>query len=246
MPPHNVVLQRYLARKRAEEERAASRLPQRTCCIHQSDRPDAPVDAVESGPLQNQLVAHQRLQRAKEKMLSNGWCSHQVNHLSRIHGFGPFSYLATLRRSSHRLADHTRCVGYTACVAYNADLSQGRYNTRHATEGCTCSMVSTPYSDLIKIIRNDGIPLISIESGTDADVACQLRVHPRSRVSKYIAISHVWADGFGNPNENGLPLCQTKRLKRILLALQKSFGNSNVSNLPFLLSCHLEIILISS
>ncbi|KAF2011119.1 hypothetical protein BU24DRAFT_472277 [Aaosphaeria arxii CBS 175.79] len=42
-----------------------------------------------------------------------------------------------------------------------------------------------------------------------------------SMKSKYIAISHVWADGLGNPSENGLPLCQVKRLRANLLKLQR-------------------------
>ncbi|MCJ1262299.1 hypothetical protein MMC22_002169 [Lobaria immixta] len=133
------------------------------------------------------------------------------------------SYLGTLERSSHRLADHKRCLNSEACVAYNTD--RATYKTRHVAVDCKCLMVSTPYGRLKEIIRQGEIPLISIEDSTDAGATHELRVYPRSRTSRYIATSHVWADGLGNPNENALPLCQIKRLKAHLLALQAVFGD---------------------
>ena len=36
-------------------------------------------------------------------------------------------------------------------------------------------------------------------------------------VHSYIAISHVWSDGLGNPNENSLPLCQPEFLYDLLV-----------------------------
>lgn len=198
-----------------------------------------PVDLLESGlpPLQDQQTNYQSLKRWKERMLANGWCCHQVNHLLATHDIKAFPYLATLERSSHRLADHKRCWNSVACVAYNVDTAT--YKTRHVAVDCKCLMVSTPYGRLTKIIRKGEIPLISIEGGTNAGATHELRVYPRSRESRYIAISHVWADGLGNPNENALPLCQIKRLKAHLLALQAVFGDFNVSSHPVSLVCRL-------
>ena len=81
-------------------------------------------------------------------------CHHQANHLSRVHSLETFSYLSTLERSSHRLADHKHCVHREACVACN--VNRASYKTRHIDVDCNCSMVSTPYSDLTKIIRDGG------------------------------------------------------------------------------------------
>lgn len=192
-------------------------------------------------PLQNSLINSELSQRLIEQMLANGWCCHQVNHLSKLHSLEAFSYLASLERSSHRLVDHKQCSNRAICVAYNADLAT--YETQHVDSDCDCSMISTPYAPLTKVIQDGGLPLVSIEGSIDADMTHRLSVHPRTRKCRYIAVSHVWADGLGNPNENALPLCQIKRLEINLLALAKEFGDSNVSSHPVSLSCRLGNIL---
>lgn len=175
------------------------------CPLHTPEPSDAHYDQ----------VRHQRLEHEKDKMLSNGRCHHQVRHLAETYSLETFSYLASLERSPHRLADHTRCAGHPACIAYNTNPAT--YKTRHTTERCTCPTVFTPYHDLISILRQGEIPLISIEtSGPDTNRAYKLKAHQRSKDSEYIAVSHVWADGLGNPNGNGLPLCQIKRLSATL------------------------------
>lgn len=225
-------------RDRAIDARTNPYLSERKCCLH-PDHMNPPADLLKSGlsSIRDQQINDQSSQRWKERMLANGWCCHQVNHLSKIHGLEALSYLATLERSSHRLADHKRCLSSVACVAYNVDPAT--YKTRHVAVDCKCLMVSTPYGHLTKIIREGEIPLISIEGGTNASATHELRVYPRSRKSRYIAISHVWADGLGNLNENALPLCQIKRLKAHLLALQAVFGDFNVSSHPVSLVCRL-------
>jgi hypothetical protein len=80
-------------------------------------------------------------------------------------------------------------------------------------------MVSVPYESLVKITRKGHVPLISIHSSASTDGLLELRVHRRSRKDKYIAITHVWADGLGNPRENSLPTCQIKRLQQSMSAL---------------------------
>jgi hypothetical protein len=159
----------------------------------------------------------------------NGWCSHQVKHLSRTYDSETFPYLATLKRSAYRLADHTHCSEHAACIAYNTNLTN--YTTRHVTEDCACSTVSTPYKQLTKITQQGNIPLLSIEGGTHASVPYTLRVHSRSRTSEYVAVSHVWADGLGNPKANWLHGCQIKRLHASLIALQEVFGKDDVRSL---------------
>ena len=37
----------------------------------------------------------------------------------------------------------------------------------------------------------------------------------KSEYMEYVAISHVWAHGMGNPKENSLPRCQVSRLNRL-------------------------------
>ena len=229
----NIINTVYLESKaRADKDRAASQLPPRTCLLHQRGR----------SALDEEQVDLQELQYYKDQMLANGWCHHQVSHLSKIHDLETFAYLATRGRSSHRLADHKQCLSHSTCVAYNTNAST--YKTRHTTAECTCPTISTPYRLLTDIIRKGKIPLVSIEDTDDAAATYQLSIRPRSRTSKYIAISHVWADGLGNPNTNALPLCQMKRLRTRLISLQnilRDLEKFEVRQYPVSTICRLAI-----
>lgn len=67
--------------------------------------------------------------------------------------------------------------------------------------------------DLIAILRAGGIPGISETRNGQGEVQYEI-VDTTER--EYIAISHVWSHGLGNPSKNALPLCQIQLLfKRI-------------------------------
>lgn len=197
-------------------ELAKSHLVERRCRLHQRgpDRKRVGTPSVQSSP-----DDYQQWQRRKERMIRSGWCSHQVNHLSLKYDLETFLYLTTLERSPLRHADRQRFSLHESCVAYNTHPTNNE--TRHTTADCACPMICVPYESLIKIIRKGRVPLLSIESGSaDASERHKLQVQPRSRTSKYVAVSHVWADGLGNPNANGLPSCQIEGLKASVPALQ--------------------------
>ncbi|KAI1179884.1 hypothetical protein F4777DRAFT_532360 [Nemania sp. FL0916] len=86
-------------------------------------------------------------------------------------------------------------------------------------------MVTVPYDSLIRHVLMNRVPLISIERDADNDDLIKLRVEPRCERSKYVAISHVWADGLGNPKSNALPTCQLKELDQSILALRSLFDD---------------------
>ncbi len=45
--------------------------------------------------------------------------------------------------------------------------------------------------------------------------------------SRYVAFSHVWADGLGNATENKLPRCQLQRLDSLAEKLEKTARNQS-------------------
>lgn len=94
-------------------------------------------------------------------------------------------------------------------------------------------MVAVAQDELRKIIADGGVPLISIDdTGRTALKNCEqtsLRIRPRLEFDSYIAVSHVWADGLGNPDDNALPFCQIKRLvdrvKVVLLGMTSRWAD---------------------
>jgi hypothetical protein len=157
-------------------------------------------------------------EKLENQMISRGWCPQHVSNLSQKFDLHTFAYLATFKRSAFRLEGHQLCQARSSCVLYNTNPAT--YKIRHTTADCACPTISVDYQSLLKIIEKDRVPLVSIERGTDI-TQYKLHIHSRSRRSKYIAISHVWADGLGNPSMNGLPACQIEQLMTSLSFLQK-------------------------
>ena len=58
---------------------------------------------------------------------------------------------------------------------------------------------------------------MSVHTGTHNTV--EIRIEKADPSTRYTAISHVWSDGLGNPNSNGLPQCQLEWLSTCLKRL---------------------------
>ncbi|WPA99489.1 uncharacterized protein RHO25_004107 [Cercospora beticola] len=152
-------------------------------------------------------VPMQKNEVYKRLMITNGWCPHRVNYLARRYKMETLGYLSSLVYL--REQKHDRCRSAPSCVAYTVNNST--YKTRHVDRGCTCEFVETPFEDLKRIAETGSIPLIEIEKNDEIS-GYSLRVRERKLTSRYVAISHVWADGMGNPARCALPTCQIERL----------------------------------
>lgn len=146
-------------------------------------------------------------------MRERGFCSHQIEHLENVY-WRKLDRFAAMDRRAARPESHRACRKNPNCVAYNSPLTEA-YRTQHAPdcEGEACYMVETPRKDLLRTIESGAVPLISIHE--DRRGRLSLQVHRRGFRTRYATISHVWADGLGNPHQNALPLCQIKRLRSI-------------------------------
>lgn len=144
-------------------------------------------------------------------MIRNGWCPHQVDAICSSYDFDTASQLALFRWESIGYDIHHSCVPKT-CLAYNNPSNN--YVTAHATSDCHCKHIGPSADEVAKIVRDGGIPLISVRSASYG--ALEVSVQPSNATSQYIAISHVWSDGMGNIGANTLPLCQIRRLSRLL------------------------------
>jgi hypothetical protein len=155
------------------------------------------------------------MEELKVMMLERGWCLHQIEYLAQLHELPVLREFATLDRRTHRGEDHRPCLKETHCIAYNTAIGKD-YCIRHAAD-CPvngCYMVKVPYKELKSVVRGGGVPLVSIHDSPTHGLS--LRVHRRGFRANYATISHVWADGLGNPTENALPMCQIKQLQTLL------------------------------
>ena len=155
-------------------------------------------------------------------MADLGWCPAQYAHLSRKHSCNILHYISGFFTPAG--VSHAQCSS-SGCVAFNIDDSS--YVSRHE-ESCElemCELVDVTSTAVSDIIEDDyGIPLISCSLASNGRIQIQVvRAKPQYR---YIAISHVWSGGLGNPKKNALPECAVKHILSRIKKLRRTMSKS--------------------
>jgi hypothetical protein len=86
-----------------------------------------------------------------------------------------------------------------------------------------------PAKELTKIVENGGILLIAFQHPSLDPYDSRPIVTEYNPGCSYFAISHVWADGLGNPRRNSLPLCQLLALRIRLFKLLEMYWTTSRS-----------------
>ena len=165
-----------------------------------------------------------------EWLTRSNWCPSQIEIVvGSPTALQSFYFFASMHDSGstghHGLCDKIKCV------AYQTDLKN--YETQHAIQECPCQDFCVDTSSLDAIVTAGGLALIRIR---EAETVDQLAVdlvaaQPNSR---YLALSHVWADGLGNAKANALPRCQLLQLGRLTEDLRvKLSSNGDQAELLF-------------
>jgi hypothetical protein len=152
-----------------------------------------------------------------------GWCPSDIE-LLKMGGLGSTSilelYYAYLLGTRGVIRDHIGCkssfMGRFACAALN--VSEDDYETAHVT-GCQrdCGAIGVDRNWLEEVIQAGRLRLISIS--IDDSGAAYLETQSSDYKASYAAISHVYADGLGNPRRCA-PVCRLcESLFRFHLAL---------------------------
>jgi hypothetical protein len=197
---------------------------------------DANVDIHSAGP--RALLMQKRNPRAPEvlvplpgekilgeRMVVDGWCPSDVYRASAQTMIPSTLYFMSMFDRPKPQLRHDGCT-VMSCKHWKVD--ERRYTTKHATEGCDCQNVAIPLKDIEEILSSDSsvIPLVTLhhtDVGTDGQL--HVKLEPSSAEKKYVAISHVWSDGLGNPTSNEIPLCQFRRLSDMV---ENAWGDAHV------------------
>lgn len=176
-----------------------------------------------------EIISAQRV-GLEDDFLLLGWCPHQVRRLQQVFTPKTLAFLKNIDRRIYRPNNHSICIEAPKCIANNVNLKE--YNTAH-TPSCvgSCPPLEVDYSAIVTIIRDGGVPLVSIhiDAGSNEEAPhLKLRITPRMLSSRYTALSHVWFDGLGNPSANALPTCQVQRLYTQLLSQPRDFESGVV------------------
>ncbi|MCJ1426053.1 hypothetical protein MMC29_003955 [Sticta canariensis] len=162
----------------------------------------------------------------ESQMLKNGWCPSEISKCMHL-----FKSLQTLhflsRMGALETSQRHRWCSKERCEAYQNNLRQ--YQTVHRTVDCSCDDYVTDSQAVVEILEKGAVPVLKIHNlesldGFSAEVVeCQPD-------HTYIALSHTWADGLGNPHANTLPRCQLLHISKLASTIVRSVKSSMLNN----------------
>lgn len=162
----------------------------------------------------------------EKQMLAVGWCPSEIEKLRNLfQGVSSLHYVTRLRPRTEP-DDHVDCTHY-ACRAFQIDIE--KYKPRHVTEGCRCDDVHVDETELLQVLKSsDSYPVLKIGmETTDSAETVHITMETYEPGMKYVALSHVWADGLGNPRSNALPRCQVLRISNTVAELNRTLNDSD-------------------
>jgi len=171
-------------------------------------------------------------------MKGNEWCPSQGDHILYEYSYCLSYYLSQIRRP-HRERGHKGCKVCELnecedglCYALNKPEKE-EYHMSHVGNCTGCDEIVVTDTKLRVIIENNQIPVFSIKQDSNGKVRLEAKeLRPND---KYVAISHVWSDGMGNENRNGVLECQLKRISKYLTEVPGLTTKTIATRLPTLI-----------
>lgn len=184
-------------------------------------------------------LLHLYPRHGRQLLLKAGWCIGELPALISRYSPSVLLYLSTLDRARDE-KDHSRCRD-DACVANQ--LNSEYYKTAHTT-GCrgpgSCDMIYAPVEQICAILEAGDIPLVAYSEDSHTSrgslqvatfrLSNEQELPEAADESQYVAISHVWSDGMGNPESNALHACQLRRVQRAVNNLGTISSSSAIEN----------------
>lgn len=134
-------------------------------------------------------------------------------------------------QSHHASCDRNKCQA-------GDSVTSGQV-TRHVRDSCGCKFLRVDEDLLADCLKKGCLPLLRLKEDTSSD-KMTIEVVASTESTSYVALSHVWADGLGNPTATALPRCQLSRLKSLMdnldfKYLDTSFASEQPEDAPEML-----------
>jgi hypothetical protein len=155
-------------------------------------------------------------------LIKTGWCVGELPRLLRECPVTVLFYLSGLdRRKPYK--NHETCSEKLGCFANHIDNE--KYAPQHSDECASkgCGMVDIPIEEVTGILQSGDIPVIRITNDVEKSQSLievqTFKLATQVSTLKYVAISHVWSHGMGNPHQNSLWKCQLLRVQQAVDAI---------------------------
>ncbi|ETS80710.1 hypothetical protein PFICI_08239 [Pestalotiopsis fici W106-1] len=153
-------------------------------------------------------LSHWESNILERKMVRNGWCRSDLDHIFTSQDLLTIYYLSQIRRSPVLSLPHFQCTR-EECFPFDSP-SRPPYRRSHATDTCQCRDIHVDTESLCRIIEDGDIPLVYVEPAGHGTFC--LKLTRMGSLSEYVSISHVWSDGLGNPDANSLFQCELESI----------------------------------
>ncbi|MDI1486486.1 MAG: hypothetical protein OHK93_005716 [Ramalina farinacea] len=129
-------------------------------------------------------------------------------------------------RVLHNDAEHAEVKFMRHHEKYENDFASAALCEKCQHQGnMNCEMLQAPLNDIMKILGAGGIPLIRLESN-------QLVATRAKYGLPYVAATHVWAGGLGNPKGNAMPACQLREMAELTASSRKAIQSLEPGTTP--------------
>ncbi|KAK4228128.1 hypothetical protein QBC38DRAFT_168864 [Podospora fimiseda] len=169
----------------------------------------------------------------EKHMLDRGWCRSDLSRVNALYQrLHTLFYLSLMDRIIPG-RDHSGCNEHRCSAGQIVD---GTYKLSHdpaLEKECGCEEMEVDLVAVNSVLADEDLktfPVLVVEQDESGKVV--LKVRPFTEKVKYVAISHVWADGLGNTKANTLQTCQVARLGRLVKAVEDDFNAKSPEQPP--------------
>lgn len=145
-------------------------------------------------------------------MLERGWCRRQVAYLTESLHVECLYLISRIERPDPQFRHSNACE--LDCVVNQVDRET--YKSQHLCPDSSCGSVAADQAKMFAMLQAGHLPLVANRDYTKSD---EIELLDTQRAHTYVAISHVWSHGLGNPKDNSLPSCQVARLDNMIRSL---------------------------
>ncbi|MCJ1377320.1 hypothetical protein MMC17_000414 [Xylographa soralifera] len=143
-------------------------------------------------------------------LVDHDWCTTTIQRLGQR-----LSPLTLYHMASIKNTLPSKSVSHAACSNFQCHASKpaaGILKPQHSALDCRCQLIPSTQDKVTLIVEEGCIPLLSFSKGTGISIESLSLASPGEDVP-YVAISHVWADGLGNPSDNTMYPCQIELMQ---------------------------------
>ena len=167
----------------------------------------------------------------QEALKEHQWCKLDASEYGSLGGYDTLiqsAFLSQIRRPALSAA-HVHCTE-SECVFQKPD-EKWKMESIHHQVGCECREIKLNNEQLDRMytmLDSQHIPLIHVKKDLVSD-EYDLDLVEKTPHTRYVAISHIWAQGLGNSYANGLRKCQLDRIYKHVVALERSLEDGQQS-----------------